>query len=119
MILKSPTELWENKRVKHQMKFKNVLEADLLCTDWIVSEDNKYEGMLGSITVQNRDGSLTVNVGSGFSDMHRRTIKKEDIVGKIVAVKYNALSKTKKGARSLFLPIFVEIREDKNEADDL
>jgi hypothetical protein len=35
-----------------------------------------------------------------------------------VAVKYNAVITDKKtGAKSLFLPVFVEIREDKNVAD--
>ena len=40
-----------------------------------------------------------------------------DLLGKIVAVKYNARIKNNRGDESLFLPIFVEIREDKDVAD--
>ena len=36
---------------------------------------------------------------------------------KIVAVKYNARITNKQGEESLFLPIFVEVREDKDVAD--
>jgi hypothetical protein len=32
-------------------------------------------------------------------------------------VKYNARIKNKQGEESLFLPVFVEVREDKNDAD--
>jgi hypothetical protein len=38
-------------------------------------------------------------------------------LGKIVAIKYNARIKNKSGEESLFLPVFVEIREDKDSAD--
>jgi hypothetical protein len=34
-----------------------------------------------------------------------------------VAVKYNARIKNKQGEESLFLPVFVEIRDDKDVAD--
>jgi hypothetical protein len=41
-------------------------------------------------------------------------------LGKIVAVKYNALIDDKKtGQKSLFLPVFVEIRDDKGVADTI
>ena len=63
------------------------------------------------------DGIVNVKVGSGFNDEHRKTLTKKDLVGKIVAVKYNARIKNKLGAESLFLPIFLEVREDKTEAD--
>jgi hypothetical protein len=58
-------------------------------------------------------------VGSGFNDEDRNSIKAADVIGKIVAVKYNARIKNKsEGAtESLFLPIFLEIREDKTQAD--
>jgi hypothetical protein len=57
-----------------------------------------------------------VSVGSGFNDEHRQTLG-DEIVGKIVAVKYNARITNKEGEQSLFLPIFVEIRNDKDVAD--
>jgi hypothetical protein len=42
----------------------------------------------------------------------------EDIVGKIITVKYNEVIQDKnKDKKSLFLPIFEEIRLDKTVAD--
>ena len=47
-------------------------------------------------------------------------MKPEDIVGKIITVKYNeVIQDKKKDKKSLFLPIFVEIRLDKTKADIL
>jgi len=49
----------------------------------------------------------------------RGAIKKEDVVDKIIAVKYNSLIEDVNGEHSLFLPVFIEIREDKKKADSL
>jgi hypothetical protein len=35
-----------------------------------------------------------------------------------VAVKYNARIKNKSGEESLFLPVFIELRDDKDVADN-
>ena len=74
--------------------------------------------MLGAIVCESADGVVKVNVGSGFNDEHRKTLKEKDLLGKIVAVKYNTRIQNKSGAESLFLPIFVEVREDKTDADN-
>jgi hypothetical protein len=58
---------------------------------------------------------LKVSVGSGFNDDQRN--QGDELVGKIVAVKYNAKIVNKQGEVSLFLPIFIEIRNDKDVAD--
>jgi hypothetical protein len=39
------------------------------------------------------------------------------VIGKIVTVKYNARIKDKSGVESLFLPVFIELREDKDNAE--
>jgi ATP-dependent DNA ligase len=77
----------------------------------------KYEGMLGALVCESEDGIIKVKVGSGFNDEDRKKIKKQDVLGKVVAVKYNARIRSKHEDESLFLPIFVEIREDKDQAD--
>ena len=118
IILKDMSGKWDNKRVKHQIKYKAELEADLLCTEWVAGT-GKYEGMLGAIKLTTADGKVNVSVGTGFSDENRTNIKPKDIVGKIIAVKYNGLIEDKEGNKSLFLPVFVEIREDKDQADNL
>ena len=116
LILKDPKGPWENKRVKHQVKMKAELEADLLCTG-TTAGTGKYSGMIGALEVQSADGSVKCSVGTGLSDEERRSDPK-DLVGKILAVKYNAVITDKKtGSKSLFLPVFVEVREDKTAAD--
>jgi hypothetical protein len=115
IILKDGSGVWEDKRAKHQIKFKGELECDLKIVA-IEEGTGKYAGMLGAIICESSDGVVKVNVGSGFKDGHRKTLGAE-LVDKIVAVKYNCRIKNKQGEESLFLPIFVEIRNDKDVAD--
>jgi ATP-dependent DNA ligase len=122
IILKNGNAVWENKRVKHQLKFKGELECDLQIVD-VQEGTGKYVGMLGAIVCQSGsdDGkTVTVSVGSGFSDDHRINLWhiRRELLGKIVALKYNSRIKNKQGGDSLFLPIFLEIREDKTDADN-
>jgi hypothetical protein len=123
IILKDRNGIWEDKRAKHQIKFKGELECDL---EIIAVEEGtgKYAGKLGAVVCRSRPEngiSLTVNVGSGFNDAHRDNLWsiRDSLIGKIVAVKYNMRSKNKAGEESLFLPIFVEVRDDKDVADSL
>ena len=115
IILKDGSGVWEDKRAKHQIKFKGELECDLKIVA-IEEGTGKYAGMLGAIVCESSDGKIKVNVGSGFNDAHRKNLGKE-ILDKIVAIKYNSRIKNKLGEESLFLPIFVEIRDDKDIAD--
>lgn len=116
IILKDKRGIWEDKRAKHQIKFKGELECDLKIVA-VEEGTGKYAGMLGAIICESADGVVRVNVGSGFTDEHRKQLWKEKLIDKIVAVKYNARIKNKAGEESLFLPIFVEIRDDKDIAD--
>jgi len=118
IILKDMNAPWENKRSKSLIKFKGELECDLKIVD-VEDGTGKYEGMLGALVCESEDGIIKVKVGSGFNDEDRKKIKKQDIVGKVVAVKYNARIRSKHEDESLFLPIFVEIREDKDKADSV
>ena len=115
IILKDKSGAWEDKRAKHQIKFKGEMECDLKIVG-IEEGNGKYAGMLGAILCESADGVVQVRVGSGFNDEHRKTLG-EEILDKIVAVKYNMRIKNKLGQESLFLPIFVEIRNDKEVAD--
>ena len=114
IILKDMSGLWEDKRVKTQVKFKAELDCDLKIVA-IQPGTGKYEGMIGAYICESADGVIKVDVGSGLSDDDR---KNRNVVGKILAVVYNARIKNKQGDESLFLPRAVEIREDKTEADN-
>jgi DNA ligase-1 len=117
LILKDGSGVWEDKRAKHQIKFKGELECDLKIVA-VEEGTGKAAGMLGAIVCESSDGIVKVNVGSGFTDAHRKQYWKENLVDKIVAVKYNARIKNKAGEESLFLPVFIEIRDDKSDADN-
>jgi ATP-dependent DNA ligase len=117
IILKNFEGLWEDKRSKDQIKMKMELEADLLVTGWNEGA-GQIEGLLGSVTCVDANGNLEVNVGSGFTLDERKQYTSEQMVGKIISVKYNEVIQDKnKDKKSLFLPIFLELREDKDVAD--
>jgi len=115
IILKGADGAWEDKRSKSQIKFKGELECDLKIVA-IEMGNGKYAGMLGAIICESADGVIKVRVGSGFNDEQRQTLG-DEIIGKIAAVKYNVRTTNKQGEESLFLPIVLEIRDDKTEAD--
>jgi len=114
-ILKDKNGIWEDKRSKGQIKFKGELECDLQIVDW-EEGTGKNKGRLGALVCESSDGVIRVNVGSGYSDEQRDEFTKK-VIGKIVTVKYNARIKDKSGVESLFLPVFIELREDKDKAE--
>ena len=115
IILKDSNGLWENKRSRGQIKFKGELECDLRIVG-IQEGTGKYVGMVGAYLCESEDGIIKVAVGSGFSDEQR--VIDLSVISKIMAVKYNARIKNKQGEESLFLPIALEIREDKTTANN-
>jgi hypothetical protein len=116
IILKDGSGVWEDKRAKHQIKFKGELECDLKIVG-VEEGTGKYAGMLGAILCESSDGVIKVSVGSGFTDQQRKDYWGQNIVDKIAAIKYNMRIKNKLGEESLFLPIVLEIRNDKDVAD--
>lgn len=116
IILKDMSGVWEDKRVKTQVKFKAELDCDLKVVG-IQPGTGKYEGLVGALLCESEDGIIKVDVGSGLSDFDRKEFTTNSPIGKIVAVVYNARIKNKQGEESLFLPRLVEVREDKNFAD--
>lgn len=116
IILKTKDGIWENKRSKAQIKFKAELDCDLVVTGY-EEGTGKYQGQLGALICESADGLLKVNVGSGFTDEQRKELTPKNTVGKIAAVRYNSVIKSKTGDNSLFLPRIIEIRLDKDKAD--
>jgi ATP-dependent DNA ligase len=118
-IIKNTDSIWKDHTSPNVVKLKNVSEGDLLIVGWMPGEKGtKYEDMLGSLLCQSSDGKIVVGVSSGLTDEQRKNLKPEDVIGKIVAVEYESVIESKnKDTYSLFLPRFVEIREDKDEAD--
>ena len=115
IILKDKSSFWESKRSKSQVKFKAELDADLVCVG-VQEGIGKYEGMIGSLLCESSDGVVKVSVGSGLTDADRK-LPHTDYLNKIITVKYNGKITNKQEEQSLFLPIFIEIRTDKDTAN--
>jgi hypothetical protein len=111
IILKDKSVIWENKRSKQLIKMKSEIDVDLLVTD-VIPGTGKYENMIGSLVCTDKDNIINVNVGSGLTDADR-SLPKEFYIGKVITVTYNAKIQTKTGEYSLFLPRFIEKRNDK------
>jgi ATP-dependent DNA ligase len=119
VILKAPNAPYECKRVPYQIKFKAENDCDLLLVD-MEEGTGKNVGRLGAFVLQDATGTLIVNVGTGFSDAERDQYwnQKNELIGKVVAVQYNEVITTKsRDTKSLFLPVFLELRVDKETAD--
>jgi ATP-dependent DNA ligase len=112
--------VYETKRSKSWIKIKEVNECDLVITGWYPGE-GKREGKIGGFICTDSSGSMHVKVGSGFTDkdLGELSADPDSYNGKIASILYNVTITDKFGNRSLFLPRFVEIRHDKDIADDM
>ncbi len=115
VILKNVTGIWEDKRVQTQLKLKNELQCELRVTGW-KEGTGKYTGQVGSLQMASEDGVINVNI-SWFTDDFRSKLKPEEFMNKIATVQYNSRIVDKNGNNSLFIPGFIEWREDKDQAD--
>ena len=108
---------YEFKRTKSLIKVKKFFDIDLECIRIEQGEKGKYKNTLGAIVCKYKDGE--VKVGSGFTEELRNYYwnNPDDIIGKIVSVKYKEATKNKNGTESLQFPVFLAVREDKEKAD--
>lgn len=118
-ILKNKNSFWKDGRSNDQIKMKMEREADLYIKE-VLEGKGRFAGKLGAFLCESADGKILVSVGSGFSEQQREQYFDESLSGKVVSVKYNEIIDCEgRDEKSLFLPIFVEIRDDKNTADSL
>lgn len=120
-IIKTLSHKWKNGTSKECLKLKIEAEIDLV---WYDSTEGtgKAAGMLGAMRLRSSCGNVVVDCGTGFTDALRKELweQRHSLHGKIVTVKANdLLSKEGSDKMSLFLPVFIEIRTDKDEADSL
>ena len=102
------------KRTTDLIKVKRFSECDIRCIG-IEEGEGKNEGTLGAIVCNYKGNQL--RVGSGFTDEQREFYwnNEEEIVGKIVTVKYKEETNNKKGGVSLQFGTFICVRKDKDE----
>jgi DNA ligase-1 len=120
VIVKSPDHLYECKRSKSWIKIKEVNDCDLVIKGWYPGE-GKREGFIGGLICEDLSGKVQVKVGSGFTEEDLKVLSQDpdSLVGKIAACQYNVVINDKSGGWSLFLPRFIEVRHDKDGADDM
>jgi DNA ligase-1 len=117
-IVKNPNSPWEDKRSKNLVKMKARISATMRVTGTYPGE-GKYAGMIGGFIAQTEDGLLESRFGTGLTDADRQKDPAEWI-GKLIEVHYNELITNKKDSSiKMFLPVFVELRTDKEVADTL
>ena len=128
IILKNANSVWENKRSKHFVKFKEKFRIDMLVTG--AYEHKKEPSKLGGINIQTPCGTIKCNAGSGLKNKTTETDIKDPmnsldnttlmqlhkegkLVGRIVEIECNGITKCN-GHLSLFLPIIKLFRNDKD-----
>lgn len=113
-LMLNKNTVWKNKRNNGILKVKSFKHADILCTG-VVEGDGKYKGTLGLIKCDYKGYEL--GVGSGFTDSQRNFFwnNPDEIVGKIVQIKYKGETQNKNGGISVQFPIFEIVRTDKTE----
>lgn len=119
VVIKDPDSVWKDYTSPFNVKLKLTFEIDLEITNFYEGQ-GKVAGMLGGLVVQSKEGRINCCVGTGFTDKIRQELwsNKENIIGKIVTVKANDVIRGNRlNTGSLFLPVFVELRNDKTEAD--
>jgi len=122
-VIKVTDFLWKDGTSKNCVKLKIEFEVDLQVIG-MTEGTGKAKGMMGSFTVASSDRLLVSDLGTGFSNEQRKAwwemYSPETIqnYGIIVTVKANdVISKRDSRIASLFLPVFIEERLDKKEAD--
>lgn len=121
IVVKNLNQHWVDGKPAGQVKVKSEKDCDLQMVEFLEGK-GAYAGMCGSIRCISSDNKLEVFVKPRtFADAEFIWNNQEENLNRILTVKYNdkILSETKKGIYSLYLPVFVEVRTDKDVADKL
>lgn len=120
-VIKNPMALWRDGTSKDLVKLKISFEVDLKIVG-ITEGTGKYAGSMGSLSLSSSDGLLETDVGTGFDDETREYFwdNRHTLVenSAIITVKANDIT-TQQGSsiKSLFLPVYMELRHDKHLSD--
>jgi DNA ligase-1 len=108
LMIKIPEEYYYDKRVKAWTKLKPEKEIDCEIID-VIEGDGRHIGKLGALLCKYKDKIF--KVGSGFTDEDREYLwnNKDNLIGKIVEINYQELTKDNIPR----FPIFKRIRWDK------
>ncbi len=120
IMIKDPTSFYECKRSTSWLKSKPFIEISLEVKNY-EEGTGRNKGKLGAIIAEGEDNGkfFKLNIGSGFTDLQRQDFwnNKEKLVGQIVEVRADSISKSQDGdSWSLRFPRFKTFRGfDKKE----
>jgi DNA ligase-1 len=113
IMIKDPLAGYECKRSVAWLKLKPFIEVSLTVTA-VEEGTGRNVGKLGALVCEGRDDGrdISVNVGSGFTDSNRDEywLSREDVVGKVVEVRADAITQNQDGTYSLRFPRFLTFR---------
>lgn len=113
IMIKDPKAPYECKRSYAWLKIKPVIELSLPIVA-VEEGTGKYQGMMGAIVCSGEDDgkTVTVNVGSGFSDEQREQYwqHRNQLFGVLAEVKADAVTQNQDGTYSLRFPRFKTLR---------
>lgn len=118
-VVKDKSALWRDSTSQLQVKVKSEKECEVRIVGWIEGKPgSKYEGKIGSLRFESECSKLFGSC-SGMSD-EIRELDPEEMIGKIITVKFNEVSTNKnREERSFDHARFVDFRPDKDVADTL
>lgn len=119
-VLKTLDHKWKSGTSKYCIKLKKTREVDLLWVD-SVEGAGKNNGRLGAMVLQSECGALKVKCGTGLSDADRWLFwsNPPDLPCVVTVAASEIIESKGKKEWSLFLPRFIELRGDKDSADDM
>ena len=113
IMIKDPEAPYECKRSVAWLKLKPFIEVSLTVTS-VEEGTGRNVGKLGALVCEGVDDGkdIVVNVGSGFTDSNRDEYwtGREEVVGKIVEVRADAITQNQDGSYSLRFPRFLRFR---------
>ena len=113
IMIKDPEAKYECKRSVSWLKQKPFIEVSLSITA-VEEGTGRNVGRLGALVCQGVDDgkSISVNVGSGFSDGDRSSYweERDTLVGQVVEVRADTVTQNQDGTYSLRFPRFLRFR---------
>lgn len=113
IMIKDPNAPYECKRSVAWLKLKPFIEVSLTVVA-VEEGTGRNEGRLGALVCEGEDDgrNIIVNVGSGFSDGQRVDFfsNRGEILGQVVEVRADAVTKNQDGTYSLRFPRFLRFR---------
>ena len=113
IMIKDPRAGYECKRSHSWLKLKPFIEVTLEVKD-VEEGTGRNEGRLGAFICEGEDDGrrISVNVGSGFSDGDRDSYwdQRGEVIGRMVEVRADAITRNQDGSYSLRFPRYLRFR---------